>query len=143
MTVQRTGTTVIAVIFEAVPRDDCAREYLSVTADAWPLLDKVDGCLGMERFESLSDPGKLVAISFWRDETALRIWQNVEPQAATCHAALRKFRIRIAKVIFDSAAVPNPRDLTDGPKLACEMNAFSAFAAGVPHAHANSADIAP
>ena len=93
----------IAVIFEVRPRD--RQRYLDIAAELRPLLDGIDGFLSIERFESLSEPGKLVSLSFWRDEAAVTAWRNVEPhraaQAEGRHHVLEDYRLRIAGVIRD------------------------------------------
>lgn len=66
----------IAVIFEVIPAPDARDSYISQAADLRPLLDRIDGFLGVERFQSLTDPGKLLSLSFFRDEDAVRAWRE-------------------------------------------------------------------
>ena len=66
----------IAVIFEVTPSADGRDRYLSLAAELKPLLEQIDGFLSIERFQSLSDPGKLLSLSFWRDEDAVRAWRT-------------------------------------------------------------------
>jgi heme-degrading monooxygenase HmoA len=61
----------IAVIFEVSPAEGERRHYLDIAASLCPLLGKIDGFISIERFESLSEPGKILSISFWRDEAAV------------------------------------------------------------------------
>jgi heme-degrading monooxygenase HmoA len=93
----------IAVIFEVRPRDRAA--YLDVAASLRPLLDGIDGFLSIERFESLSEKGKLLSLSFWRDEEAVAAWRNTREhraaQAAGRNEILRDYRLRIAGVVRD------------------------------------------
>ncbi|MBS0472255.1 MAG: antibiotic biosynthesis monooxygenase [Proteobacteria bacterium] len=93
----------IAVIFEAVPRDRDA--YLGLAADLRPLLDGIDGFLSIERFESLIEPGKLLSLSFWRDEDAVAAWRNNtehrNAQAAGRAHVFEDYRLRIASVVRD------------------------------------------
>jgi heme-degrading monooxygenase HmoA len=96
----------IAVIFEVWPTDDAARaRYLDIAAGLRPLLDDIDGFLSIERFESLSAPGKILSLSFWRDEEAVAQWRNVErhraAQAAGRGGVFRDYRLRIAGIIRD------------------------------------------
>jgi heme-degrading monooxygenase HmoA len=96
----------IAVIFEVEPADDAAREsYLAIATRLRPLLDGIDGFVSIERFESLSKPGKVLSLSFWRDEDAVAAWRNVEPhraaQSAGRHGLFRDYRLRIASVTRD------------------------------------------
>ena len=93
----------IAVIFEVWPNDRGA--YLDIAAQLRPLLDGVDGFITIERFESLSEEGKLLSLSFWRDEDAVRAWRNTgehrAAQAAGRGGILRDYRLRIAGVVRD------------------------------------------
>lgn len=61
----------IAVIFEVFPAEGHMDDYLGIAADLRPLLDGIDGFISIERFQSLGDAGKLVSLSFWRDEAAI------------------------------------------------------------------------
>jgi heme-degrading monooxygenase HmoA len=93
----------IAVIFEVWPNDRSA--YLDIAAKLRTLLDGVDGFISIERFESLSEEGKLLSLSFWRDEDAVRAWRNMgehrAAQAAGRGGILRDYRLRIAGVVRD------------------------------------------
>lgn len=81
----------IAVIFEAWPHPDHRRHYLDLAADLKPLLQGIDGFLSIERFESLAEPGKLLSLSFWRDEQAVAQWRALERH----RSAQRLGRIRL------------------------------------------------
>jgi len=94
---------VIAVIFEVLPQ---SREtYLGLAADLRPLLDGIDGFLSIERFESLAKPGKLLSLSFWRDEAAVAQWRALEAhrsaQAAGRASVFADYRLRVAHVLRD------------------------------------------
>lgn len=95
----------IAVIFEVTPRDGQRENYLGVAADLRPLLDGIDGFVSIERFESLSAPGKLLSLSFWRDEAAIAAWRNLPPhrhaQSAGRKRVFADYRLRIAGVVRD------------------------------------------
>ena len=69
--------TMIAVIFEGIAQDDRKEAYLDTAARLRPLLEKIDGFVSIERFQSLTTPGKVLSLSFWRDEEAVRQWRNV------------------------------------------------------------------
>lgn len=68
----------IAVIFEVEPRPGRRSEYLDLAAQLRPLLETIDGFIAIERFESLAQPGKILSLSFWRDEQAVRQWRTLE-----------------------------------------------------------------
>jgi heme-degrading monooxygenase HmoA len=95
----------IAVIFEVEPREGQGEAYLGIAAELRPLLERVDGFVSIERFESLSAPGKLLSLSFWRDEEAVRAWRNLEPHRAAQRAGRNgifdTYRLRIAEVVRD------------------------------------------
>jgi heme-degrading monooxygenase HmoA len=96
----------IAVIFEVEPSPDGARAaYLDIAASLKPRLEAIDGFISVERFESLSRPGKLLSLSFWRDEDAVRAWRNVEAhrraQQAGRGGVFGGYRLRVAQVLRD------------------------------------------
>ena len=95
----------IAVIFEAEPHPGCEADYLDIADRLRPLLDGIDGFISIERFESLIQPGKILSLSFWRDEDAIREWRNVEKhrdaQAAGRATVFSDYRLRIAVVSRD------------------------------------------
>jgi heme-degrading monooxygenase HmoA len=96
---------VIAVIFEVEPHTGMRDRYLSMAGDLRPLLDGIDGFISIERFESLSAPGKLLSLSFWRDEAAVKQWRtnalHRDAQAAGRSEVFRDYRLRIASVVRD------------------------------------------
>jgi heme-degrading monooxygenase HmoA len=95
----------IAVIFEVWPAAGQRQTYLDIAAELRPLLDEIDGFISIERFESLTEPGKLLSLSFWRDEQAVAAWRQLEPhrdaQARGRAAVFTDYRLRIAGVIRD------------------------------------------
>ena len=95
----------IAVIFEVEPADGRRETYLGIAARLRPLLDDIDGFLSIERFESLTTPGKILSLSFWRDEAAVAAWRNLEAhrtaQAAGRSTVFRDYRLRVAQVLRD------------------------------------------
>jgi heme-degrading monooxygenase HmoA len=95
----------IAVIFEVCPKDGHKQGYLDIAASLRPLLDKIDGFISIERFESLSEPGKILSLSFWRDERAVEAWRKLEAhraaQAKGRAEVFKDYRLRIAGVIRD------------------------------------------
>ncbi|RYF89792.1 MAG: antibiotic biosynthesis monooxygenase [Caulobacteraceae bacterium] len=95
----------IAVIFEVEPAADGRQPYLDRAAALAPLLAGIDGFLSIERFESLAQPGKLLSLSFWRDEAAVAAWRTLEAhraaQAAGRGGLFAGYRLRIAQVSRD------------------------------------------
>ena len=95
----------IAVIFEVQPHSDRKTAYLDTAERLRPLLVQVDGFISIERFESLAQPGKILSLSFWRDEEAVRHWRNVEEhrqaQSAGRRTIFADYRLRIAQVVRD------------------------------------------
>lgn len=95
----------IAVIFEVEINDDHQDDYLRIAAELRPLLDSIDGFISVERFASISQPGKMVSLSFWRDEHALRTWRNLDPHRAAQllgrAEVFSDYRLRIASVLRD------------------------------------------
>lgn len=95
----------IAVIFEVWARPEHKNEYLDIAKELRPLLDKIDGFISVERFESLYEPGKILSLSFFRDESALEAWRNLEThrvaQAKGRAKIFKNYRLRIAGVIRD------------------------------------------
>ena len=95
----------IAVIFEVMPHPERKQAYLDRAAALRPLLEGIDGFISVERFQSLADPGKLLSLSFFRDEAALRQWRNLEDHRAAQQAGrgglFADYRLRIAGVIRD------------------------------------------
>jgi heme-degrading monooxygenase HmoA len=95
----------IAVIFEVVPREGHRQAYLDIAAALRPLLDRIDGFVSIERFQSLVDPTKILSLSFFRDEAALAAWRNLEQhraaQATGRGEHFAGYRLRIASVVRD------------------------------------------
>jgi heme-degrading monooxygenase HmoA len=95
----------IAVIFEATPGAAERDEYLAIAAELRPLLDGIDGFISIERFESIYEPGKLLSLSFWRDEAAVARWRTMDQHRAAQakgHARIfDTYRIRVAQVTRD------------------------------------------
>jgi heme-degrading monooxygenase HmoA len=95
----------IAVIFEVCPHPQAKADYLSIAAGLAPLLATMDGFVSIERFQSLSDPGKILSLSFWRDEEAVKQWRNTEQHRAAQSEGragiFAGYRLRIAAVVRD------------------------------------------
>jgi heme-degrading monooxygenase HmoA len=95
----------IAVIFEVWPAEGERQHYLDIAAQLRPRLDEIEGFISIERFESLAEPGKLLSLSFWRDEAAVAQWRTLEghraAQAKGRAGVFANYRLRIASVIRD------------------------------------------
>lgn len=95
----------IAVIFEVEPRPGKKDAYLDIAARLRPQLEKMDGFISVERFESLTQPGKILSLSLWRDEAAVRNWRNLEEhrraQEAGRQSIFAGYRLRVAEVLRD------------------------------------------
>ncbi|MFD1509717.1 antibiotic biosynthesis monooxygenase family protein [Lacimonas salitolerans] len=95
----------IAVIFEVFPAEGQEQPYLDMAARMRPLAEGIPGFISVERFQSLTTPGKLLSISFWEDEAALEAWRNL-PQHRGAQREGRDvmfagYRLRVAGVIRD------------------------------------------
>jgi len=95
----------IAVIFEVWPRPEHKQQYLDLAAELRPVLEKIDGFISVERFESITEKGKMLSLSFFRDEAAVEAWRNVpghrKTQAKGRAKIFENYRLRIAGVIRD------------------------------------------
>ncbi|MGV8936293.1 MAG: antibiotic biosynthesis monooxygenase family protein [Allorhizobium sp.] len=95
----------IAVIFEVTPYLGSRNAYLDIAGDLRPQLERIDGFLSIERFESLSLPGKILSLSFWRDEDAVKAWRSTGEhrmaQTAGRNGIFANYRLRVAYVLRD------------------------------------------
>jgi len=95
----------IAILFEVQPHAGQHQHYLDLAAELRPLLEQIDGFISIERFQSLSTPGKLLSLSFFRDEAAVQAWRNLEAHRATQALGRAQvfadYRLRVASVARD------------------------------------------
>ena len=95
----------IAVIFEVWPAAGRKDDYLAIAASLRTDLQAIDGFISVERFQSITDPGKLLSLSFWRDEDAVKRWRNQErhraSQAKGRSGVFADYRLRVASVARD------------------------------------------
>ena len=95
----------IAIIFEVEPAEGRRDAYLDMAAKMRALLEEQDGFISVERFESLTQPGKLLSLSFWRDEEAVRKWrtraEHRAAQTAGRNDLFAGYRLRVASVLRD------------------------------------------
>ena len=95
----------IALIFEVWPKPEHKKEYLDLAAELKPVLETIDGFISVERFESLTEKGKILSLSVFRDEEAVAAWRNIpqhrKTQAKGRAVIFENYRLRIAGVIRD------------------------------------------
>jgi len=96
---------VIAILFELWPAEGRADDYFGLAASLKSDLERIDGFLSVERFQSLADPGKLLSLSFFRDEDAVRAWRILPghraAQASGRRGIFADYRLRAAHVLRD------------------------------------------
>jgi heme-degrading monooxygenase HmoA len=111
------------VIFEVEPDAARRQDYLDIAARLRPELEKMDGFVSIERFQSLTDPGKILSLSFWRDEAAVAAWrrqeEHSEAQRAGRNGIFRNYRLRVAAVVRDYGM----HDRAEAPQLPPERAA--------------------
>ncbi len=93
------------VIFEVQPKPGREKDYLAIAQSLRAELEKIDGFISVERFASLYNEGKILSLSFWRDEAAVRQWrehaQHREAQQRGREDIFADYRIRVASVMRD------------------------------------------
>ena len=104
-----------AVIFEVMPRKGRKQDYLDIAAALRPELEKIDGFISVERFASLTNEGKILSLSLWRDEEAVKRWREHArhhlAQARGRTEIFEDYRIKVLQVVrdygmFDRAQAP-------------------------------------
>ncbi|MEO8676857.1 MAG: antibiotic biosynthesis monooxygenase [Casimicrobiaceae bacterium] len=115
----------IAVIFEVVPQDGQLNAYLDAAASLRPRLEAIDGFISVERFASLTQPGKYLSLSFWRDEEAVANWRRLDEhrqiQRVGREHLFADYRLRVAEVardygMFDRAQAPADSNAAHGQR---------------------------
>lgn len=95
----------IAVIFEVWPKSGRRDDYLAVAKELRALLEATEGFISIERFESLTEPGKMLSLSFFDSEDAVTTWRNTlehrKAQALGRTKLFDDYRLRIASVVRD------------------------------------------
>lgn len=109
----------IAVIFEVEPTAAGRGRYLELAAELGPQLGGIDGFVSIERFESLSTPGRILSLSFWRDEAAVAAWRNHAPhrgaQSEGRAGLFAGYRLRVAQVLRDYGLTDRAQVPPDSP----------------------------
>jgi heme-degrading monooxygenase HmoA len=99
----------VAVIFEVIPHEGQREQYFNIAAELKPLLEKIEGFISVERFQSLTNPEKVLSLSFWEDEEGIKEWRNIEThrlaQSKGREEIFKDDRLRIAGVIRDYGMV--------------------------------------
>jgi heme-degrading monooxygenase HmoA len=95
----------IAVIFEALPKEGKRNDYFDLAIQLKPQLIKIEGFISIERFQSITEPQKFLSLSFWQDEHSIEQWRNIElhrsAQREGRHFIFEDYRLRVASVIRD------------------------------------------
>ncbi|MGB0671269.1 MAG: antibiotic biosynthesis monooxygenase family protein [Rhodospirillales bacterium] len=95
----------IAIIFEVWPEPEYKAAYLDLAAKLRPELEKIDGFISVERFQSLTEEGKMLSLSVFRDESALDAWRKLEAHRTAQDIGrgkyFRDYRLRVAGVLRD------------------------------------------
>ena len=112
----------IAVIFEVWPHEEHRGAYLDIAAQLRPVLEEIDGFISVERFESLSEPGKMLSLSVFRDEQAVEAWRNVAEHRSAQEqgraGVFKNYRLRVASVLRDYTMT----ERTEAPKDSIEAH---------------------
>ncbi len=91
----------ILVIFEVTMKSGQAGRYFDLAAALRREVEGVDGFISVERFESVTTPGKYLSLSLWRDEAAVEAWRghkgHREAQILGRNEIFADFRITVAK----------------------------------------------
>lgn len=111
----------IAVIFEVYPAEGKVEEYLDIAAELKPQLETIDGFISIERFSSLVEEGKVLSLSFWRDENAIAEWRNIEShrlaQEKGRGGVFKYYRLRVANICRDYGMDSREQAPTDSKAL--------------------------
>ncbi|MCR9113807.1 MAG: antibiotic biosynthesis monooxygenase [Rhodobacteraceae bacterium] len=99
----------IGIIFEVIPAEGQKDAYLDMAAQMRPLAEQVDGFISVERFQSLTNPDKLLSLSFWEDEAAVKRWRTLAAhrgaQKAGREIMFSDYRLRVVSIIRDYGMV--------------------------------------
>ncbi|MDB5881218.1 MAG: antibiotic biosynthesis monooxygenase [Ramlibacter sp.] len=96
-----------SVMFEVHPRAGRFDDYLALAGRLKPILERIDGFVDNERFESLARPGWLLSHSTWRDEKSVVRWRTegehhgVQEQGRA--EIFEDYRLRVGEIVADSA----------------------------------------
>lgn len=95
----------IAIIFEVMPAEGQKDAYLDIAATMRPMVEQVEGFISVERFQSLTNPDKLLSISFFEDEDAVQSWRKLaahrNAQSKGRNGIFSDYRLRVCQVMRD------------------------------------------
>jgi heme-degrading monooxygenase HmoA len=111
----------IAVIFEVEPAEGKMDPYLEIAATLKAELEKIEGFISVERFQSLTNPGKLLSLSFFETEEAVQNWRNLDihrkAQTAGRSGIFAGYHLRVASVIRDYGLTDRAEAPTDSLQI--------------------------
>ncbi len=112
----------IAIIFEVEPAEGRKTDYLDIAAEMRPLAESIDGFISVERFQSLTNPSKMLSLSIFRDEAAVEEWRSLTQHRAAQSKGrggiFADYRLRVAQVIRDYGMT----DRTEAPDDSREVH---------------------
>ena len=95
----------ITIIFEVIPKPGHKDAYLEVAASMREAVETIDGFIEVERFQSLTNPDKLLSLSTFRDEAAVEEWRNLavhrRAQSKGRNIYFENYRLRVVSVLRD------------------------------------------
>jgi len=107
----------IAVIFEVVPAPGQRDRYLDIAASLKARLASTPGFISIERFQSLTNPDKVLSLSLWENEEAVATWRNTAEhrgaQALGRTSVFADYRLRVAHVLRDYGMTEREQVPTD------------------------------
>jgi len=96
-----------SVIFEVLPNQGKKDAYHDLAKHLKPILEKIDGFVDNERFESRLRPGWVLSHSTWRDEKSVVRWrtegEHHATQAKGRYQIFGDYHLRVGDVTADSA----------------------------------------
>ena len=107
----------IAIIFEVAPNEGRADEYLKIAREMLGFVEQIDGFISVERFQSLTNPDKLLTISFFESEAAVEEWRRLAAHRSAPKVGrkslFRDYRLRVLQVLRDYGKDDRGQALSD------------------------------